>query len=218
LKKALRDQEIESRYGKLWEEIQYAAAMCNRPLESRSKVRKRYEQIVLDAVKLANAIASCPLDFPMEVERVRQTSRRKLGHDKASTSSPFDLLAYEFFPVDRAIRVFEKPNWEQIGPSERCDVARELIGCGWPSMTDLLKELARQAAKEAKKTSSTRRIVDRKRENGMLNFFVRQLYTGFFDRFLHGPMMGTVAHIATVVFREDITKELIRQALPRPRA
>lgn len=209
----------ERLYEKLWSEIYYAVARCGQPPVPRSNMRHRFEQLALDAVELAEAITSGPLDLSKEVEHVRQKSRRKFGHTEASTSAPLDLLAYEFFPEDLATRAFREAKWAQLGPGERYDVAHQVLeGVHWPSFTDLLTEFARRAVQEAQNGFSAPRIVDRNREYRKLNFFVRHLYIHFFRPDLHGRMAGTLAHIASVAFKEDITKESVVQALRHAKA
>jgi hypothetical protein len=78
-------------------------------------------------------------------------------------------------------------------------------------------ELARRAALEAVRVGTTPRLVDRnrKRDNKQveLNLFLRHLYAEFFKPVLKGRMPGTLAIIASVVLKREITKESVVTAL-----
>ena len=79
-------------------------------------------------------------------------------------------------------------------------------------MTGLLEKLGQRARTHAKEAMSENRTVDRETYDWQLNYFVRRLAI-YFRQHLDGPMEGTLANIASVVFEKQIDKKLVRQAL-----
>jgi len=170
-------------YRRLWSEIVYALKKACFPPPSRAKVRDHFRRIAKDAETLANRITEGPLD--------RET--------------------YEFFPDDDAEDAFKVENWAALRPDERLDVADRNLA-RWPSMTGLLEEFARRAKTHAEEAMSEKRTVERDTHDRQFNYFVRHL-AGYFRKHLDGPMKGTLANIASVVFERDIDEKLVRQAL-----
>jgi len=180
-------RHMESEYENLWLEILYAVSRSSakRPLEPRARIRVRFLRIGRDAEKLAGAIAETQLDF----------------------------LAYEYFPDDLARAAFKVKNWHRLAPDARNKKARRRLGgASWPSMTDLLVELAKRADQVAKEAFTKRRIVDRDTWDRSFNYFIRHLNRAYFSPYLHGPMDKTLARIATVVFNKEFDQESVRRA------
>ncbi len=202
----------ELAYEKLGRTILVAKSRSARPLEPRSRIRERFNLIALDAMALAEAIGDSPLITPSEVEAIRKRSRRKLSQAIPYAQKPLDLLAYEFFPENIAALTFRKTGWSKLDSETKSDIATRIL-FHWPSMTDLLTELARRAALEAGKLAATPRIVDRKKNHLRRNLFIRHLYKDFFRPVLNGSMPGTLARIASVVLGEEISQELVKAAL-----
>ncbi len=170
-------------YLRLWSEIRYALQKSRLPEPPRAKVRDHFLRIAKNAEKLANTIPDGPLD----------------------------RLTYEFFPDDEAQHAFKTDNWSGLRTDERDDVAHRNIA-RWPSMTVLLSEFARRASTLAEEAMSKNRTVDRDTDDRRLIYFIRHL-AQYFRQHLGGPMEGTLANIASIVFERQIELKLVRQAL-----
>ncbi len=170
-------------YRRLWSEIRYALQKSRLPEPPRAKVRDHFLRIAKGAEKLANTIPHGPLD----------------------------RLTYEFFPDDMAQRAFKVNNWSVLETDERDEVARRNID-RWPSMTVLLSEFARRASTHAEEAMSKNRTVDRDTYDRRLIYFIRHL-AQYFRQHLDGPMEGTLANIASIVFERQIEKKLVNQIL-----
>jgi len=170
-------------YIKLWNEVVYVLLKIQNPEPSRAKKRKHFLGIAKDAEKLASTI----------------------------TNGPLDRLTFEFFPENEAYLAFKVNNWPALGKEERLEVAR-LNLAWWPSMTGVLEEVARRAKTHAEEAMSEKRTVDRDTPDRQFNYFVRHL-ASYFCKHLDGPMEGTLANIASVVFERQIDKKFVKQAL-----
>lgn len=170
-------------YRRLWYEIVNALKKSRFPLRSRAKIRDDFLRIAKDAERAANTI----------------------------TKGPLDCLTYEFFPENELRVAFETDNWSVLRPDERGEVAHRYLAI-WPTMTGLLEEFARRAKRHAKEIMTEKRTVDRDTHDRQFNHFVRHL-ARYFRKHLDGPMKGTLANIASVVFERDIDEKLVRQAL-----
>jgi hypothetical protein len=200
-------------YERLWSEIKFARSMCNAPMEPRSKIRQRFELIALDAIKLAEAVSQGPLVLSMDLQRLRESSKRKSGYTPRSVKS-LDLLTYEFYPNEVAALAFQSPKWARLNSDERGSLAfRVLRDTSWPLISELFVEFAERAFREAQEVVSAPRIVDRKTKHRSLNVFVHLLYDRYFQRFLNGPMAGTLARIASVALNKEVSKDLVLEAL-----
>lgn len=202
----------EEAYHKLWDEILSALTLCQQRLEPRSSIAKRFDQLALDAIELAEAISSEQLATPREVQDVRKASRRKVGIHHPAVSRSLDRLAFEFFPHSDAIQAFQSPQWPTLRSSERSHLARTFLR-PWPSMSNLLRELAMRALHESHTIRNTPRLVDRTRQDSHVSVFIRHLYRAFFQPLLDGQMAGTLAHIASLVLQEDVTRETVVKIL-----
>jgi len=171
-------------YLKLWNEIVYTLGKSRKPEPSRAKTRDGFLKIAEAAEKLATTI----------------------------TNGLLDRLTYEFFPADEAQLAFKVEHWSALGPDERYHVAHQNLAY-WPAMTGLLEEFARYAEMCAEEAFTEKRTVDRETYDRQLNVFVRRL-ASYFRKHLGGPMEGTLANIASVVFDRQIDKKLVKQALP----
>ena len=170
-------------YKNLWIEIVCALLKSRLPEPPRAKVRDHFLRIAKNAEKLANTIPDGPLD----------------------------RLTYEFFPDDMAQRAFKVNNWSVLETDERVQVAHRNIA-RWPSMTVLLSEFARRASTLAEEAMSKNRTVDRNTYDRRLIYFIRHL-AQYFRQHLDGPMEGTLANIASIVFERQIEKKLVNQIL-----
>jgi hypothetical protein len=149
----------------------------------RAKMKNKYLKIAKDAEALATRVAD----------------------------SPLDRLAFDFFPHDRVQNFFTVKNWSTLDYNARCEGIGETTH-DWPSMTDLLEELARSAKTHAEMAMSEKRIADRETPDWKRNYFVRRLAYYFREK-LGGPMQGTLANIASVVFERQISQKFVKQAL-----
>lgn len=202
----------EEAYHKLWDEILYALTLCQQRLEPRSSIAKRFDQLALDAIELAEAISSERLETPREVQDVRKASRRKVATHQPAVSRSLDRMAFEFFPHSDAIQAFRSPQWPTLRSSERSHLARTFLR-PWPSMSDLLRELAMWAIHESHTLRNTPRLVDRTRKDRHVSVFIRHLYRAFFQPLLDGQMASTLAHIAALVLQEDVSRETVVKIL-----
>jgi hypothetical protein len=108
-------------YPRIWKEIYYAFLRSNADPPSRRAKRDHFNSIAKITRDLAGKIASGPLD----------------------------RLSYEFFPIDKAEIAFRAPKWSGLGSDERRRIADRKMK-QWPSLTDLLEEVIRDADRYAK--------------------------------------------------------------------
>jgi hypothetical protein len=172
-----------SDYTRLWSQINHALAKSRTAEPSRTKRRDDFLGVVRDAEQLAKDIDNGLLD----------------------------RLAYEYFPDYLAQSVFRADQWPVLGPDDRYRSAHRRIAL-WPSITDLLAEVARHAERCAKEAMRENRVVERDTRDRELNYFVRYL-AKYFRTHLKGPMEGSLANIASVVFEKAIDQKHVKQAL-----
>lgn len=200
-------------YERFWSQIKYAKSKCNLPIEPRSKIRQRFELIALDALKLAEAVSEEPLVLSKGLVRLRGRSKRKGGYTPASAKS-LDLLTYEFYPNEVATLAFQNHNWARLTSDKRdCLAFRVLKDSSWPSIGEIFVEFAERAFRESREIVSTSRVVDRRTKHSSINIFVRVLHERFFQRFLEATMAGTLARIASVVLKKEVSKSLVVETL-----
>jgi hypothetical protein len=191
-----------SHHEKLWSEIKYALVRSGTmrllskldnpekeeshdPFLRRSQIRDAFLRLGENAEHLANSISNGPLD----------------------------VLAYELFPDNMAQELFKEDMWSKLGTDERYKTAhRQIASTMWPSIIDLLDEIALRVKGHAAEAFTAKRIVDHDTLDREFNYFIRYLGS-YFRRHLNGPMYGTVARLASVVFRKPISEEKVKQAL-----
>ncbi len=178
-----RQQALDVRYFQLWRQIGWALRQSAGKEASRKEERVRFQGIAVDAQRLASRISDGPLD----------------------------RLAYEYFHTDLAIVLFRKQEWSNLPSDQKAKLANRRID-PWPSMTDLLMELAEQAQKCAEGALTRTRIVDRDTQDRQSNYFIRHM-TGYFRENFGGPMHGVVAAISSVVLTTPIDEETVKRAL-----
>ncbi len=171
-------------YKNLWSEIHYIFLKSHTPEPPRAKVRQRFLRIARNAKELAEAINDGPLDrvtyefFPGDVAQFAFLNGNiaKANQRRGARRN-----------IDKAI-LAAKRNWSEFGPEERDTIAHWAIE-SWPSMTDLLSEVARCAEMVAEAARTNKRIVERDTQDRQVNYFVRHL-AKYFRKHLQGPMEG----------------------------
>jgi hypothetical protein len=178
---------VDRQYFHLWEAIVQALQKSATREPSRGTKREYFLCIAKNANRLARDIANGPLD----------------------------QLTYEFFKDDDAFLAFKTRKWSV----QECEARRRIAYRKlkhWPSLTDLLMAVEKAAQRHAREATTEPRIVDRVRQNQQANHFIRYLAVYFREHF-KGPMLGSLANIASVVFNkpaaDSFTKEFGKRAL-----
>jgi hypothetical protein len=121
IKKSLRSEDD---YKKLVPAIMESMRLARRGLVSQTTRSQQYEEIAKRSEKLARLISQPP---------------GQLG----TYTGDLDLEAYEFLPQEVAVHLGAR-SWVTMRSDERYDWAHFILAA-WPTMVDLLKELATRA-------------------------------------------------------------------------
>lgn len=147
--------------------------------------------------------------------RLRRAAKKAIELREIITNTSLDRPAFDFFSNEDGLAVFMVGNWETLEKEERQSIAYQRLPY-WHSMEEFLLMLAQRAESCAKETMTNKRIAERDTHEKQLNYFVRHLAIYFCDHF-GGPMKGTLANIASVVFEKSINesfdKEYVSQRL-----
>lgn len=170
-------------YTRLWSEIVSALRKSRSPEPSRTKKRDHFLAIAEHAKALANTVAEGPLD----------------------------RLAYDYFPGEMTCLVFKTDKWPVLGADEKMQIAQRTLEW-WPSITELLEEVAHHAEKVAKEALVEERLAVNDTQDRRVNYFLQYLARHFRTHF-NSPMKGVLADIASVVFEKSITLDFVKRAL-----
>lgn len=175
----------DAQWEQLWREIVYALMSAKKQKRGRRiKTRDSYLRIMRASRALATSIENGPLD----------------------------LLAYEVFPED-VMRINRVPDWKILDSLGRSQEAFRLLR-DWPSVPEMLRELATRATVLATQAMRNPALVDHLTRDSSTIAFARALADYFSARF-EQPLYGTVSRIASVVFDREVSKSFVAQAVRR---
>lgn len=129
-------------------------------------------------------------------------------------ASSLHLRVFEFFPGE-VMGINGIVGWGNQDSLLRSENAHRLLR-EWPSLSEVLQQVATTADDCAAKAMKRRALVVRKTRASQEIAFVRALaiyFTSQFDR----PLYGTIAAIATVALGRPIEKASVAQAVTRQR-
>ena len=170
-------------YRWLWSEIHDAFIRSKSKPPSRIKKRDQFQRIASAARKVADQIENGPLD----------------------------RLLFEFFPPGSATLAFNMAEWSKLTGDEKMDCARHKLR-HWPSLIDVLHEVAIHAERIAIEAMTEPLVVERDTADRETNYFIRRL-SRYFRNNLGGPMHGTVARIATVALSKKVDEDFVKRFL-----
>ncbi len=131
----------------------------------------------------------------------------------AIAEGPLDCLIYAFFPSDIAKRIFKENRWSALAIDERFHIASGIIHDeSWPSLTDVLEELAMQAGRESSKAKYEKRYAVNNTQDREANHFIQSL-NSYLRPHLGERTRQTLAAIASVVFNTPIDGDFVKRAL-----
>lgn len=172
-------------YHRLWGELVTILQRSKHPEKSRAAERAAWLAIAADAGALATSIRGTVLDSP----------------------------AFEYYPDDVAELVFG-PGWSSLDRWARQSTA-DRAAIAWPTLPELLDVLARKASSHAAAAvdpGKMPRLVERVSSSRQANYFIRGM-AEYFRANLGGPMMGSLAAVASVVLENDIGIDQVKRAL-----
>ncbi len=131
---------------------------------------------------------------------------------KAVEGDRLDLRAYELFPDD-VMEILGVSNWTSLNALQRANVANKILH-EWPTVPELLSELATRARRLANEAMTKTRVVERTTRDREALYFVRAL--GSYVKGAYGrPLYGTVAVIASVVLERPVEKRFVEKEMNR---
>jgi hypothetical protein len=130
-------------------------------------------------------------------------------------NGPLDKLAFENFPGE-VMHINGIAEWEKQNGLERSTHAHELLRA-WPSVTDMLRELANQANALANEAMTKPRVVERRR--GAVDpdadrnlHFVREL-ARYIKREYGSSLYDVVAHMSNAILGTGFSKREIKRMI-----
>jgi len=187
-----RSLKNENDYEKLFKATIESMRLARRGIVPRAIRREKYEDIAKRAEKLAKLIAEPPY-VP--------------GSNLAYTGD-LDLQAYELLPEDVANTLGAR-SWARMTSDERSDWAYSFLP-EWPTMVELLKELAGRARHCGRESMSSG---GRRRGNIKARLFMRHLYKHFID--VNPKFKGWAAldAITSVVYEVELGRKTVRTVI-----
>jgi hypothetical protein len=191
-------------YIKLFKAIIEAMRLSRRGIPSLTARRERYERVETYARQLVQLIEVPNRPF----------------HDSSGYRGELDLQAYEFLPQDVA-NILGAPSWETMNTDQRSQWAYSLLR-EWPTLVDLLNELAVKAVEKAKEDVPNRRRsrseLGQETEEEISIKTKARLFSCYLDDELlkmNCRLKGTATlrAIASVVYDIDIDSEVLKKAL-----
>jgi len=170
-------------YRRLWSEITSALSKSRQPEPSRVSKQRHFVSIATAARSLSNMLSEGPLD----------------------------RLIYEYYPPQMAEVALATSNWASMAMDERCALAHKKLDW-WPSIPQLLEEVARHAEELSKQALIEERLAHNETADRQVNYFLQYLARHLRSHF-GAPMKRVLADIASVVFQKPITPELVKAAL-----
>jgi hypothetical protein len=122
------------------------------------------------------------------------------------------IPAYHYFPNYFGTQFFAA-DWALLNDFERDQVAP---AASWPSLPEVLDELAKRARELAQEAVSKPRIADKTTRDQRLRYFTQELST-YLRTTTGGPMHGCVTAITGVVFNVDVDLAKLKQLLGKPK-
>jgi hypothetical protein len=169
---------------RFFREIVVISRQAKERMPSRHAIRKEFIDIAQQASALAQAIANGPLD----------------------------RLAYEFFRDD--IRsIAGAADWKVRNRAQQAELVRNALPV-WPSMPDLLHEVASKADELATRATSENRMVGRNNRKAEALYFVRALSTYCRHEF-GSPLFRVVTDIANVGCGYNLDLDYVEKAVRR---
>jgi hypothetical protein len=134
---------------------------------------------------------------------------------KQGENGPFNKQVYEYFPAE-VMEINGLPDWRTQTGITRSAWAYDVLPA-WPSLPEVLRELAVQVEKQANDAMNRPRLVERQRdsEDYRQRYFVRAL-TAYFVKEYGSPLYGTTAYIASAVLDTVLTKEEVEKLTRGP--
>jgi hypothetical protein len=151
-----RKINAEQQWRRLWDEIIEAIKLAN-----PKRKPKRVEDEIADLEWIAAK--------SVELAKVIRVEPRSVGY-----KGFFDYPCYQFCPDD-VMEINGVPQWSSVPPSERYITASKVMR-EWPTMAELLDELARVALRQAGEVKH-KRIVKKDKERWSETMFSRALYS-----------------------------------------
>lgn len=169
-------------YQRLWGELVTLLQRSKKTEPSRADVKKEWHGVATKASELAALVRNGRLD----------------------------LRAFRFYTDDVARMVFSK-KWRELDQWQQQDIAYRMA-IEWPTLPELLDELAAKAKDLADSAMKEPRLVERTTRDRQLNYFIRGL-ANYFKANFGGTMNGTLAAIASVVFERNIGIDVVKRSL-----
>jgi hypothetical protein len=191
-------------YNRLFKAIIEAMRLARRGIVSQIDRRERYERIAKYARQL--------------VELINEPSRPL--HDGSGYGGELDLQAYEFLPNDVAC-ILGAPSWETMKADQRSKWAYSVLR-EWPTLVDILNELAVKAEEKAKE-----RLLNRRRSRSELGQDTEEQISikttaRLFSCYLDDELLkinctlegtATLRAIASLAYNVDVDSDILKKAL-----
>lgn len=211
LERLLTDPNMQ----RAWKEIE--KRYRERYPESDSAKRRRWYRRLLTEIRSGHSKALKPEPSPAKVRDsfgdIARDARALAAQLAHTENGAFDLPTYEFFPADTALLAFPDCDWPALNGADRASRASEVLEAEvWPSMPQMLTELARRAEERAAEAMVEKRFTQRSTRDRQATHFLRYM-AEYFRESLGGPLEGTLARIASVVFDKPIHPETVKRAL-----
>jgi len=177
--------EEKAEWERLWKEICYILKQARKGQTLRSEEKKP----LLDIANKANSLS----------QSIRE--------------GPLDLRSYELFS-DEVMNILGVTNWEHKDSLRRSVIAHELLK-EWPTVPEMLAELASRAQHLSEDAMTKDRVVERRTLDYENLYFVRAL-VAYLERTYQAKLCGTVARITNVVLESEINSKFVEKALIPP--